>query len=373
MNHYRIGGAERSALEQAALLVDCEIDLIVPKELGEYTEYLTQNEIKFHSHSKILIHPYLLEVSRASILSQIRGVLGFLISFYGFYSFKFEKYDSLWMNGMKIFIYLLPVLILKKFQGTIYFHLRDYIPPSWIIKLLFKLSIKLGLKVEIIANSNSVEKDFNLKFTKLSLKTQVCFNPSLLACSQKGEAPLPRVLGVCSMFAPWKGIHCIVLFANLFENELKNLGIEEVAIYGDNIYSSLGDHSHYAEEIFLLNKKLGGCLVTFKGLENPLTIYNDIDILIHSSNAPEPFGRVILEAYGQGIPVISTGLGGANEVLLDRKELIYSKYSYKDLLQAVERICSEQSYRDELSREMKQRHQYLNDMAKKQINQAILS
>ena len=50
-------------------------------------------------------------------------------------------------------------------------------------------------------------------------------------------------------------------------------------------------------------------------MKDPKEIFQDIDCLIHYSIRPEPFGRVILEAFDAGIPVVSTCLGGAGELV----------------------------------------------------------
>jgi glycosyltransferase involved in cell wall biosynthesis len=45
-------------------------------------------------------------------------------------------------------------------------------------------------------------------------------------------------------------------------------------------------------------------------------IVSEIDILVHASTKPEPFGRVILEAIAAQIPVIASDLGGTREILI---------------------------------------------------------
>jgi glycosyltransferase involved in cell wall biosynthesis len=39
------------------------------------------------------------------------------------------------------------------------------------------------------------------------------------------------------------------------------------------------------------------------------------DLVTHTSTAPEPFGRVIVEAMLCGTPVIAAGAGGATELI----------------------------------------------------------
>jgi glycosyltransferase involved in cell wall biosynthesis len=102
------------------------------------------------------------------------------------------------------------------------------------------------------------------------------------------------------MMATWKGVHQVLFQgAYLYQDDLKKIGIESIDIYGGAIYKTAGDHQNYYEQIQLLNDKLGGDFVTFKGLVPPFEIYQNIDILIHSSLSPAPFGRVLIESWAQ--------------------------------------------------------------------------
>jgi len=49
----------------------------------------------------------------------------------------------------------------------------------------------------------------------------------------------------------------------------------------------------------------------------PAAAIRTVDIVVHASNKPEPFGRVIVEAMACAKPVISTAMGGAAELVED--------------------------------------------------------
>jgi glycosyltransferase involved in cell wall biosynthesis len=110
-------------------------------------------------------------------------------------------------------------------------------------------------------------------------------------------------------------VHEIVLWCNQFEKELTALGITKVKIYGGDIYKTNGAALDYTNQIKKLSEKFPSSLLSFEGNKDPKAIYNEIDCLIHYSLAPEPFGRVIIEAFEAGIPVISTCLGGSAELV----------------------------------------------------------
>ena len=46
-------------------------------------------------------------------------------------------------------------------------------------------------------------------------------------------------------------------------------------------------------------------------------VMNGFDVLIHASVRPEPFGRVILEAFACEIPVVAAAAGGVLELVRD--------------------------------------------------------
>jgi glycosyltransferase involved in cell wall biosynthesis len=45
------------------------------------------------------------------------------------------------------------------------------------------------------------------------------------------------------------------------------------------------------------------------------TALADMDVLLHTSLRPEPFGRVIIEAMAAGVPVVAADAGGAREII----------------------------------------------------------
>jgi len=46
-------------------------------------------------------------------------------------------------------------------------------------------------------------------------------------------------------------------------------------------------------------------------------IIADLDILVHASSRPEPFGLVIIEGMACGKPVVATAAGGVTEIIED--------------------------------------------------------
>ncbi|WP_372624419.1 glycosyltransferase [Falsiroseomonas sp.] len=123
-----------------------------------------------------------------------------------------------------------------------------------------------------------------------------------------GLAGLP-VVGLFSRLAPWKGQH--VLLEALAELP----GVHGLFV-GEALFE--GDRS-YAGELRARARSLG-----LEGRTHFLGFRQDIpcllrlcDVLAHTSVAPEPFGRVIVEGMLAGRPVVATRAGGALEIIED--------------------------------------------------------
>ncbi len=55
--------------------------------------------------------------------------------------------------------------------------------------------------------------------------------------------------------------------------------------------------------------------VTFVGRQDPAVFLGNVHVLVVPSMWAEPLGRVVLEAYAQGVPVLSSGLGGLKDIV----------------------------------------------------------
>src|SRR5262249_16840353 len=86
-------------------------------------------------------------------------------------------------------------------------------------------------------------------------------------------------------------------------------------IIGDAIYQT--DGSQFSrEELQSLAQQLGiSARVGFTGfVERPAAAIRALDIVVHASTHPEPFGLTIVEAMSCGCPVIVSNAGGAAEL-----------------------------------------------------------
>lgn len=122
------------------------------------------------------------------------------------------------------------------------------------------------------------------------------------------------VYGIVGMLTPWKGHRVFLEAAAIIAKELPN---GRAVIAGDTIT----EWDPYGKELRTLAVRLGlGEKVFFTGLcMNTDQVYASLDVVVHCSVSAEPFGRVLIEAMGRGLPVVATRGGGPDEIVVDGK------------------------------------------------------
>jgi glycosyltransferase involved in cell wall biosynthesis len=142
-----------------------------------------------------------------------------------------------------------------------------------------------------------------------------------LAGLPPAEPGIQRV-GLIATFARWKGHD---LFLQAVSQLVGRFPDSKARFYiiGGPIYSTRG--SQYSElELRTMASELGIAdrigLVGFQ--ENPADIYRSLDIVVHASTQPEPFGRTIVEAMACGKPVIVSEGGGARELFTPDQDAV---------------------------------------------------
>ncbi len=117
------------------------------------------------------------------------------------------------------------------------------------------------------------------------------------------------VVGVFSRLAPWKGQHVLLEALPLVPNL-------RAVFVGAPLFR---DEEHYLDELEARTRELGvGGRVRFMGFREDIpALLQAVDFVVHTSVAPEPFGRVIAEGMLAGKPVVATRAGGACEIIED--------------------------------------------------------
>lgn len=140
------------------------------------------------------------------------------------------------------------------------------------------------------------------------------FDPHVYHCDRTQVDTLKQQLGLTGRFvighfsrlSPWKGQHILLEALESCSEEVVVLLVGD-ALFGEQEYvQSL--HTQVTER-GLQNR------VQFLGFRSDIVpLMHVCDLITHTSIAPEPFGRVIVEAMLCGRPVIATQAGGALEL-----------------------------------------------------------
>lgn len=124
-----------------------------------------------------------------------------------------------------------------------------------------------------------------------------------------GEAPL--TIGILGRLAPWKGQHVFLeAFAAAFRGGEARARVVGGALFGEE---------EYERTLHEQARRLGIAeQVEFRGFrEDVWAELAELDVLVHSSTVPEPFGQVVLEGMAAGLPVVAAKAGGPAELIDD--------------------------------------------------------
>lgn len=114
------------------------------------------------------------------------------------------------------------------------------------------------------------------------------------------------LLGAFGRLAPWKGQHIAIA-------ALHQLPQHHLVLVGDALF---GEDSYKRELLSLADDPKVKGRVHFLGFQNNVAeLMQSVDVVVHSSIAPEPFGRVIVEAMLSRTPVVASRAGGVIEIL----------------------------------------------------------
>ncbi len=153
--------------------------------------------------------------------------------------------------------------------------------------------------------------------------------------------------GMVSVLAKWKGVGNFLEAAAPLLREHRNL---RVLICGDEIYRTKG-HEGYLESLKNFSEKEEiSDVVEFLPFQVDVSpVYSRIDVLVHASVTPEPFGRVISEARLCNCAVIATNGGGAAEQIESGKTgLLVNLNDIVDLRKAISLLINDQETRSKL-------------------------
>lgn len=331
----KLGGAELSLLDLAKFYrSSCLVSLFAD---GSFRRVLEQNKVPVRILSKRA-----LKIHKDSNLWQSISNVGQLIPLISEVISISKSYDLIYANTQKAMVVGSIVSFVTK--KPLVYHLRDILSLEHFSRVNRRLAVSLANRFAslVIANSNATKAAFVEAGGKERL-VEVVYNgfalqkyldrsdrsdrqgvyadrrltetgeaetsPTLLGTTQlKQELNLEGryIVGHFSRLSPWKGQHILI-------EALTHCPEVTAILVGDALF---GEHD-YIEELHQQVKQLGlSDRVRFLGFRLDIPeLMSMCDLVVHTSTAPEPFGRVIVEAMLCGQPIVATAAGGAVELI----------------------------------------------------------
>jgi len=357
LNSPTLGGAERSMIHQATMLPNnMSIEFLLPTISGSCArdrEKLVQYIKHLHPNTSVSFFRFpkrLYSVSRFAPTHALPLLLSLIFFVVRICFIRIWNANTIWCNGNKVAFPFFLAAMLRRHRGKFVWHFRDYPETSGPYKSIWK-TLSSTNRIDLITISNSLSVLSSVKSAILGdhVKHYKLYNPVGERIEPRHRLPQHKSfnIGIVSMLAPWKGVHQIIILASLYQEELRNIGVKQISIYGGSIYKTRGEHNSYENQLKHLCEKLKCDIIKFAGNVPPQQIYSEIDLLIHTSIKPEPFGRVIVEGFQAQVPVLSTALGGAAELLADNDTLsarIYP-FDYAGIFKKIEEALLDEDFR----------------------------
>jgi glycosyltransferase involved in cell wall biosynthesis len=233
-----------------------------------------------------------------------------------------DRPDVVHANGFKA--HLLGALARPEGAGVVW-HVHDYVSTrAWTALALRRVASRASA---VVTNSESVSRDV-MATLRPRVPVRVVYNAVDLArFAQDGPrmdldraAGLPPAalgtvrVGLVATFGRWKGHDT---FFQALARLPPTLPVRAFVV-GDSLYET--DQSQLRRaDLEARASALGiGDRVGFTGFaEDAASAMRALDIVVHASVAPEPFGMVIAEAMACGRPIVASLAGGAAEIVRD--------------------------------------------------------
>lgn len=120
------------------------------------------------------------------------------------------------------------------------------------------------------------------------------------------------VFGTAGRITEWKGFHLII---EAFLQLLKETN-QDFTFYLAGSAKNISDKSYEQKLHQMVRRSRASDKIIFLGHQKEMSeFYRKIDVFIHSSTIPEPFGLVVAEAMSSGCLVIGSNIGGVRDIL----------------------------------------------------------
>ncbi len=262
-----------------------------------------------------------------------------------------HKADIVYANSQKAF--LLAAISTRRDQPLVW-HLHDILVPQHFSRLIRKIAVFAGNRfaTRIIVNSKATAEAYVAEGGRAEkLRLVYCgLDPAPFDKVTAGAVAATRaaicppetfLVGVFGRLSEWKGQHVLL-------EAVSELPQVQVAVVGGPFF---GEEA-YQKRLFERARQpdLAG-RVHFLGFRKDVPeLMRSVDLIAHTSIAPEPFGRVIVEGMLARKPVVAANAGGAAEIIEHgRSGLLTFPGSAEELCNAINLLKNDPRLTQELT------------------------
>jgi glycosyltransferase involved in cell wall biosynthesis len=220
------------------------------------------------------------------------------------------------------------------------------LPPSAV--LLVRVASRL-LPAAVVANSQAT-----LDTLPGIRSASVLYNPvvpdAVEPVHMRRRRDGPTTIGMVGRLTPWKGQDVFLdAFAQAFRGTSVRAHLVGSALFGEDEYAA--SLQRQAERLGIAEQ------VEFRGFrEDVWAELQRLDVLVHCSVRPEPFGQVVLEGMAADVPVIAAAAGGPAELITDGVDgLLTTPGDAAQLATAMRRLVDEPELRANLAAAARER------------------
>lgn len=232
-----------------------------------------------------------------------------------------SDYDLIYANTQKALV--VGALASAIARRPLVYHLHDILSIDHFSRINLRIAVTLANHFAslVIANSLATQSAFIAAGGRPEI-TKVVYNgfeSNFYKINHSSINELKENLGIKEKFlvgnfsrlSPWKGQHILIDAIKQCPEDVTVILVGD-ALFGEEDY--VGKLHQQVAKLGLEHR------VKFLGFRSDIApLMTACDLVVHSSTAPEPFGRVIVEAMLCGKPVIATKAGGAVELVETNK------------------------------------------------------
>lgn len=263
------------------------------------------------------------EVSRLKLLFKLLGAAPGVASYVRELRREIRRLSPDIVHANNLKMHILSVWAQPKRPPAVVWHIHDYLSMRPVMaRLLKRYAARCAIAV---TNSHSVAEDVRsvcgnmLKISAVHNAVDLdVFTPDGLRLDLDSLSGMPEAepgtirVGLLATMARWKGQETFLQSLAMLPDDLPVRGyIIGGAIYRtDGSQHAPGELQGFAERLGIRHK------VGFTGyVEDAPSAMRALDIVVHASTEPEPFGLVIVEGMACGRSVIASQAGGAAEII----------------------------------------------------------